>query len=108
MDPAGFSELMRRQEFHQVIGHRNGPHAGSAPAMWYGKCLMQVQVADISTDQGRIGQSNLCIHIRTIHIYLSPKFMHHLYHFLHLFFENTMRGRIGYHKCGQPVLMVLC
>ncbi len=34
--------------------------------------------------------------------------MNHLYHLLHLIFENTMGGGIGYHKCGQLILMVLC
>ena len=40
---------------HQVIGHGNGSHAGSASSVRYGKSLMQVQVADIGTYQGRIG-----------------------------------------------------
>src|SRR4030042_2631957 len=94
------------QELNQVCGHGNGAHARSASPMGDGKCLMQVQVASTGSQHGRIGQANLVVHIRPVHIYLSAVFMNDTSHFEDIFFKDPVCGGISDHK-GSKVITVL-
>src|SRR5690606_35119777 len=61
---------MSGQERYQVFGHADGAHSRSATTVGDGKCLMQVQVANIGTDGAGVGHSYLGVHVCAIHINL--------------------------------------
>ena len=57
-----------------MFGYTNGTYTGTATTVRAGKSLMQIQMAYISPDGTRIGQTYLCIHICTIHVNLCSAF----------------------------------
>ena len=64
-------------------------------------------MANICTDKTRIGVTNLCVHVRTVHIYLSTAVVYDLAHLADSHLEDTMRGWIGNHTTRQVVLVLL-
>ena len=88
---------MSRKERNQMFGYTNGTYTGTATTVRAGKSLMQIQMAYISTDGTRIGQTYLCIHICTIHVNLCSAFMNNFTNFCNFRFKDTMSGRIGNH-----------
>ena len=65
-------------------------YTGSATAVRTSKGLVQVEVADICTDKTRIGVTNLRIHVRTVHIYLSTVVVYNLAHLADSHLKDTM------------------
>jgi len=71
--------------------------------MWNGKGFMQVQVAYIGPDGGRIGKPHLGVHVGAVHVYLSAVLVNKLRNLPDRGFKYPMGGRIGDHQCSQPV-----
>src|SRR5437016_3210960 len=92
---------VRRQEWRQVALHTNGAHAGTATAVRNCKCLMEVQVTNISANEAGSREAHLCVHVRTVHVYLSAVLMHYLRNFLYRLFEYPIRRRVGDHDTRQ-------
>lgn len=68
----------------------NRPHSWATSSMWYTKCLMQIQVAHISSYFSRTGITYLSIHISPIHVHLASFSMDHLAHFDNIFLKDAM------------------
>ena len=51
--------------------HRNGAHAGSAPAVRDTERLVQIQMAYVGADFAGRRQADLSVHVRSIHVNLS-------------------------------------
>src|ERR1035437_9624325 len=91
----------------QMFCNYNRTYTRTAATMRYTKCFMQIKMADISSYHCRAGQSYLCIHIGTVHIYLSPVLMNDVAYLLNIFLKNAVSGRICYHQSGQVIPILL-
>ena len=76
--------------------------------MRYGKGLVQVQVAYVSSNTARTGQSDLRVHVGTVHINHAAVSMYNISHFNDGLFKDTMCRGICYHRCTQPVTVLGC
>src|ERR1700749_2575763 len=92
---------MTRQIGLQFFGYTDRPHAGTATAMRNGKSLVQIQVTDVGADQSRAGESNLSVHIGSVHIDQTAIIMDSLADILNAFFENSVSRGISDHQTGQ-------
>ena len=63
-----FHHRVSRQEFNQVRSHADRAYTGTTTTVRHGKRLVQIQMANISSDRSGICQTTLSIHISTIHI----------------------------------------
>ena len=97
---------MSRQEWNQMLSYTDRAYTRTAAAMWWSKRLVQIQVTNVCTYKSRIGQSYLCIHVGTIHIYLCATRVDDFTDFLYFRLEDTMRWRIGDHQCSQCFLVL--
>ncbi len=70
--------------------HADGPHAGSATAVWNGKGFMQIKVCDIGTNLARPAQPHHCVQVGAIHIDLAAVFMDDSADVSSVFFEHSM------------------
>ncbi len=88
-----------------MIRNGNGTHAGTTASVRNGKGLMQVEMANIGTYQGRFGKPHLRIHVGAVHVYLSPCIVDNPHHLLYGGFKYTMGGRISNHEGRQVLTM---
>ena len=80
-------------------------YAGAASSVGRCKGFMQIQVTDVRSDKSRIRQSYLCIHVGSIHIYLSSTGVNDLADLYDFRFKDTVCRGIGDHQCGQVILI---
>ena len=71
-----------------------------------GEGLVQVQVTDIGTDEAWVGQTDLRIHIRPIHIDESSAVVDALAEVDDVRLKDPVRTGIGDHHCCEVVLML--
>src|ERR1051325_846967 len=77
------------------------PHSRSPTPMRNAKRFVQVQMAYIGTEVARPADSNLRIHIRSVHINLPARSMHDVANLRDSLFEDSMGRWIGNHKRSQ-------
>src|SRR5690606_37844340 len=85
-----FDHWMPRQEWREVRGHSNRPHARPTATVRNTEGLVQVQVADISPNITRATEPNLGIHVGPIHIDLPAMIMHNAAQFNNAFFKDAV------------------
>ena len=93
--------LMSGEERNQMSCHTYRAYSRAASTVRAGKGLMQVQVAYIRSDESRVGQSHLRIHIGTVHVHLCPTTVDNVTDFPDTCLENTMSRRIRNHQSRQ-------
>ena len=71
-----------------------------------GEGLVQVQVTDIGTDEAWVGQTDLRIHIRAIHIDESSTVVDALAEVDDVRLKDPVRTGIGDHHCCEVILML--
>jgi len=71
--------------------------------MGNGKGFVQVEVTHVRPNPSGTGESNLSIHIGSVHIDQSAGFVYQLRKGNNGLFENPVCGGIGNHSGGQPV-----
>ena len=71
--------------------------------MWDAKGLVQIQVADISTQVTGARQPDHGIHIGSVNIDLPAVLMGNLANLVHNFLKRPMSGRIGNHTSRQMI-----
>ena len=81
--------------------HADGPDSGAAAAVWNAEGLVQIQVADICANRAGTAQSDLRVHVGTIHVDLAAVAVDGFANVADALFEHTVRGRIGHHQCGE-------
>mmetsp|Transcript_24618 Transcript_24618/g.44211 ORF Transcript_24618/g.44211 Transcript_24618/m.44211 type:complete len:333 (-) Transcript_24618:353-1351(-) len=98
---------MAREERSEVCRDADGSDSGSAAAMGDAECFVQVQMADVGTNESWTGQTHLSIHIRTIHIHLTTRIMHHINNLHNLLLKHTERRRVSNHERRHILSMFL-
>ena len=66
-----FHAKMSGQIRHELLSNSDRTNARAAAPVRYTKGLVQVQMANISANEARAGQPDLCIHIGPIHVDLA-------------------------------------
>ena len=81
---------MSWNKWSQMFHVSNGSDTWTTSTMWNGESLMEIQMANISSDQTWRGKTKLSIHIGTIHVNLSSVMMNCVADFLDISLEHTM------------------
>ena len=63
--------------------------------------LVQIEVANVGTDIAGVSQTNLCVHISTIHIYLTTSVVNSIYNLADATLEYAVSRGVGYHQTAQ-------
>mmetsp|Transcript_33850 Transcript_33850/g.81840 ORF Transcript_33850/g.81840 Transcript_33850/m.81840 type:complete len:399 (+) Transcript_33850:905-2101(+) len=69
--------------------------------------FVQIKMADVSADDPGTGQTNLRVHIRSIHVNLSPCLVNHIYNLHDLLLEHAERRGIRDHERRHVLPMLL-
>ena len=88
--------------------HADGSNAWTAPSVRNAEGLMQIQVADIRTEVGWPAEAHKRVHIRAIHVDLSPVIVNDIADLHNALLEYPMGGRIGHHQGGERCRMPFC
>jgi hypothetical protein len=96
-----------RQKRHQVLGHADGTNARSTTAVRDAEGLVQVQMADIGTDEPRRRQPHLGIEVGAVHVDLPTGLMDQGTDVLDGRLEHAMGARIGDHQARQRVAVLV-
>ena len=99
---------MRRQKGREMLGHADGPHTRAATTVRNGKRFVQVEVAYIRADIAGAGEAYLRIHIRTIHIHLTPIGVNDPGNLANAFLVHTVGAGVGHHQAGKITLVCFC
>ena len=59
-----------------MLCYADGAYTWATAAVRHCKGLVEVEVADVGTDITGVGQTYLCVHICTIHIYLTASIVY--------------------------------
>ena len=87
--------------------HADGPNSRAAASMGDTERLVQVQVANISTNLTRRAQANLSIHVGAVHVDLPAVFVDNLADLLDLGLKDSIRAGVGNHHCAKLGGMLL-
>jgi len=66
------------EEWRKVGSHTNGTHTRATTTVRNAESLVEVKMADISTNSARAGQTHLGIHDGTIHVNLTAILMNNI------------------------------
>ena len=94
------------QERNQMFRYTDRTYSRTSATVWWGECLMKIQVADIRADESRISQSHLRVHIGSIHIYLRSASMDNVADLFYFRFKYTVGGGISDHQRSQFLLVL--
>mmetsp|Transcript_31644 Transcript_31644/g.62603 ORF Transcript_31644/g.62603 Transcript_31644/m.62603 type:complete len:499 (-) Transcript_31644:2274-3770(-) len=86
------------QEGSQVLPHTDRPNARAAASVGNREGLVEVQMAHVGTDQGRGGETDLCVHVGTVHVHLASVLVDGLADGPDVRVENSHRGRVRHHQ----------
>ena len=81
----------------------NRAHAWAAAAMRNAEGFVQVHMRHVRAYLGRLGNANLSVEIRAVHINLAAVVMNNLARLLHTFFVHAVCRRVGDHEGGEVV-----
>lgn len=84
----------------------DGSDTGASTTVRNTEGLVQVEMADISTDLTRRAKANLCVHVGTIHVNLATVLVNDSASLLDLRLEDTECARVSDHE-GTEFLTVL-
>ena len=87
--------------------HTNSTNTWTTTSVRHTEGLVEVEVADISTNVTGRGETDLGVHVGTIHVDLSTSGVDHVDHLLNILIEDTVGGRIGDHVAGKDVLVLV-
>ena len=103
----GLNQRVRGEELRQVCSHADRTNTGTTTTVRHCEGLVEVQVADVSADITRIGQTYLSVHICTVHIYLTTSVVHCVNDLADTAFEHTVSRGIGHHQTTQLAAILL-
>ena len=69
---------MTRKERNKLLSHSNRTYSWTAASVWNAECLVEIQVANVSSDVSRAGESYLCIHVSAVHVHLPTILVDHI------------------------------
>ena len=98
---------MRRLVRSESLGHTDRAATRTATTVGDSEGLMQVEVADVCSDEARVGKTYLSVHIRTIHIDEGSAIMDALTEVDDIRLEDPVRTGISDHHRSEVILMLL-
>ena len=101
------NQRVRGEELRQVSSHADRTNTRTATAVRHCEGLVEVQVADVSTDVTGVGQTYLSIHICTVHIYLTTSVVHCVNDLADTTFEHAVSRGVGNHQTAQFAAVLL-
>src|ERR1043165_5571720 len=79
--------------------------AGAAAAVRDAEGLVEIEMANVGADIARAAETDLRIHVRTVHVNLAAVRVNDFANLTDSGFENAVGGRIGDHERGEVVLV---
>ena len=106
----GLNQRMRGEELRQMCRHADRTNARTTATVRHCEGLVEVQVANVGTNVAGIGQTYLCVHVCTVHIYLTASVMHCIDDLADAALKYAVSRGIGNHQTAQltAVLLGLC
>ena len=98
---------VRRQIGLQMLGYANWTYARTATAVRNGKGLVEVEVAHVGSDEARAGQTDLGVHVGTVHVDLSTVVVNNFHEGADAVLIDAVGRGIGDHEGSQVVLVLL-
>ena len=92
---------MRDHYCPKELSNAYGANTRTTTAVRHSEGLVKVQVAYVSTDIAGVGQTNLCIHICTVHIYLATSIVNSIYDLADTALEYAVCRGVGNHQTAQ-------
>ena len=83
-------ERVRREEWGEVRGDADRTHARTPTSVRDAEGLVEVEVADVRADVSWTAETDLSVHVRTVHVDLSAVSVDELADAFHLDFEDTV------------------
>ena len=90
-----------REEGDKMGCHADGANAGATAAVGNAEGLVEVEVADIGTDVAGAGQTDLGVHVGSVHVDLATVAMDHCADVCDGFLEHAMGGGVGDHEGSE-------
>ena len=81
-----------------MSGHPYRPHPRPAPSMGDAECLMEIEVADVSSIHAWLAQTNLGIEVGAIEIDLAAMFVHHVAELANAGFKHAVGRGVSHHQ----------
>ena len=76
-------------------------YARTTTAVRHCEGLVEVEVADVGTDVAWVSQAHLCVHVGTIHIYLTARIVYSVHNFADAALEYTVSRWVCNHQTAQ-------
>jgi hypothetical protein len=90
-----------------MFGNPDGSHAGPAATVWNAKGLVQIQMANVRAEIPGTAETDLCVHVRAVHVDLAAVRVHYVADLTDGCFENAVRGGIGHHQGGETACVLV-
>ena len=90
-----------------MLADSDGAHTRSTSTVRNSECLVQIEMADVSSKVSRRSKANLGVHVGAIHVHLASVLMDDFSHLLDSAFVFSGSGREGDHVCSEFVLVFL-
>ena len=91
----------------KVILDADGANSRATTTVRDTESLVKVQVANISAEGTRRGQTNLSIHVGTVHVDLATILVNNVANLANLGLEDTERARVGNHNSTKLISVLL-
>mmetsp|Transcript_28308 Transcript_28308/g.91616 ORF Transcript_28308/g.91616 Transcript_28308/m.91616 type:complete len:458 (+) Transcript_28308:216-1589(+) len=107
--------MLATSDAHRVVGkegsellvHSDGAHAWSSTPVRNAEGLVQVQVADVSSDVTRRAEANLRIHVGAVHVDQAAGVVDHLADLYNGVLKHSVGGGVGDHEGSEVGLVQL-
>ena len=99
---------MSGQEGRQLFVDGNGTHPGTSATMWNTECLMEIEMAYVGAHVSRATQTNLGIHVCTIHVNQTTSAVNNAANLFNARLKHPMGRWIRHHECCELLFMPFC
>ncbi len=100
-------ERVTREEWSEMLGDTDRANTRSSTTVRDREGLVQVQVGDIGTHDGRVGEGNLSLQVGTVQVHLTSVVVNNLEGFLDVLEVATSGSGLGDHGSSELVLVEL-
>merc|ERR1711937_1020216 len=106
-ESTGWDDRVRWQERSQVSLDSDRSHSWATTTMRNSKGLVQVKMANISSNQSWASKTDLGVHVSTVHVDLTSVVVDDLANFINLGLIHTIGGWVSNHQGAEVVLVGL-
>src|SRR5688572_13972041 len=97
---------MPRKKWREMCRNTNRAHPGTTTAVRNGKRLVKIQMTYVGADRRGAGETHLRIHVRAVHVHLTPELMDYRADLLNSILEHSMCRWIRHHQRGQAIAIL--